>query len=167
MTVRGGVAPLVVLATLLSAAPSAGAAGPSRHVADRYAKRTYIVQAGARRTFSLTGPRATVRASDGSTITAFGMVLADSGDGTGQAVLLFRGAHFLGWASTFDALHLSVGHQGNAITVRYGVYRGNDPFCCPSSFKTVRYRWNGRRIVASADPPLTYGRRGDRLHLRR
>jgi hypothetical protein len=125
------------------------------------------VQSGRQRRFTLVGPRATVRATDGSTITAFGLVLADSGDGTGQAVLLFRGTHFLGWASSRDTLHLSVGHRGDSITVRYGAYRGSDPFCCPSSFRTIRYRWNGKRIVASGDPPLVYGRRGDRLHLRR
>jgi hypothetical protein len=156
----------LALPACLLAAPSAGANGPSRATAQRYAHRTYIVQTGKRRSFSLAGPRATVRAGDGSTITAFGMVLSDSGDGTGQAVLLFRGARFLGWAAGRDTLHLSVGHRGDAITVRYGAYRGNDPFCCPSSFKTVRYRWNGKRIVAGGDPPLVYGRRGDRLHLR-
>ena len=49
--------------------------------------------------------------------------------------------------------------------MRYGVYKGNDPFCCASSYRTVRYRWNGARIVADGQPPLTYGRRLDRLHL--
>ena len=148
-------------------ATPAAARGPSRAVAQSYAHRTYIVQSGRQRRFTLVGPRATVHARDGSTITAFGLVLADSGDGTGQAVLLFRGTRFLGWASSRDALHLRVGRRDDAITVRYGVYRGSDPFCCPSSFRTIRYRWNGERVVASGDPPLIYGRRGDRLHLRR
>ena len=31
--------------------------------------------------------------------------------------------------------------------------------------KTVRYRWNGSRIVADATPPLVYGHHGHRLHL--
>jgi hypothetical protein len=39
--------------------------------------------------------------------------------------------------------------------------------CCPSSKKTVRYRWKGGRIVADATPPLIYGKRGSRLHLAR
>jgi hypothetical protein len=93
------------------------------------------------------------------------MVLADSGDGTGQAVELFRGRRFLGWASAYDTVHLSVSERGRAIAVRYGVYRGNDPFCCPSATKTVHYRWNGSRIVADKAPPLIYGHRGNRLHL--
>jgi hypothetical protein len=146
-------------------APAASAAGPTRATAARYAARTYVVDAGRHRPFALIGAGQTVRAADGSTITGFGMVLADSGDGTGQAVLLFRGTRFLGWASAFDALHLSVGASGRAIVVTYGVYSGDDPFCCPSSRRAVRYRWTGRRIAASANPPLIYGRRGSRLHL--
>jgi hypothetical protein len=36
---------------------------------------------------------------------------------------------------------------------------------CPHARKTVRYRWNVRRIVADGEPPLAYGERGNRLHL--
>lgn len=148
-------------------APVAFAGGPSRNLAQRYAHRTYVIQGDSNRNFELAGPRIAVRSADGSTLTAFGIVLADSRDGTGQAVLLFRGRRFLGWASAFDTLRLGVIRKGHSIAVNYGVYRGNDPFCCPSSIKTVRYRWNGARIVASARPPLIYGRRGSRLRLRR
>lgn len=117
------------------------------------------------RVFEVAGPGVTVTADDGSPITAFGMVLADSGDGTGQAVLLFRDTKFLGWASDRLALRLAVGRSGNAIAVKYGNYQGDDPFCCPSSKKTVLYRWDGNRVVPDGDPPLSYGRRGDQLHL--
>jgi LppP/LprE lipoprotein len=89
----------------------------------------------------------------------------DSADGTGQIVLLFRGNRFLGWASAYDTVHLGVGRSGSSIAVRYGVFSGNDPFCCPHAIKTVRYRWNGRRIVADGTPPRSYGRKGNRLHL--
>jgi LppP/LprE lipoprotein len=58
-----------------------------------------------------------------------------------------------------------VATSGHSIAVVYGVYKGNDPFCCQSSKKTVRYRWNGSRIVADGTPPLVYGRKGSRLHL--
>jgi hypothetical protein len=146
--------------------PPAASGRASTADAGRYAHRTYVVQSGTdRRTFGVSGPATSVTAADGSTITAFGIVLADSGDGTGQAVLLFRGDEFLGWASDRLALHLSVGGEGQAIAVRYGAYRGDDPFCCPSSFVTVRYTWNGTRIVADGDPPLAYGKQGDRLRL--
>jgi LppP/LprE lipoprotein len=145
---------------------SAAAAGPSHAAAERYAHRTFVVDPHlGKRRFETVGGRVTVHARDGSTITAFAMVIADSGDGSGQAVLLFRNRHFLGWDSAYDTLHLSVAGRGTAVRVRYGVYRGNDPFCCPSAIKTVAYRWNGRRIVANAKPPLIYGRHGSRLHL--
>jgi hypothetical protein len=141
------------------------ASEPSRSVAARYAHRTYIVQAvlGKRR-FKLIGPRAVVSAADRSTITAFAIVL-DSADGTGQAVLLFRNRRFLGWASAFDSLRLSLSRSAEAIVVRYGTFRGTDPFCCPSGVKVVRYRWNGRSVVADGTPPTAYGRRLERLHL--
>jgi hypothetical protein len=139
---------------------------PSAADADRYARRTYVVQTQlGKRVFKVAGPGVTVTADDGSPITAFGMVLADSGDGTGQAVLLFRGAKFLGWASDRLAIRLAVDSSGNAIAVKYGNYQGDDAFCCPSSRKTVLYRWNGSRVVPDSDPPLAYGKRGDQLHL--
>jgi hypothetical protein len=155
---------LALAAAAVAAAPAL-AAGPSRSLAARYAHRTYINQSGlGRRVYHVEGPRYAFTAPDGSTITAFGAVL-DSADGTGEIVLLFRNLHFLGWASAFDAVHLSVGTSGRAIAVTYGVYSGNDPFCCPHAKKTVRYRWNGKRITADGEPPLAYGSRGNRLHL--
>ncbi|HEY7619133.1 MAG TPA: LppP/LprE family lipoprotein [Solirubrobacteraceae bacterium] len=155
---------LAAAAGALAAAPAL-ATGPSRALAQRYAHRTYVNDATlGRRIFHLDTPRYAVRAPDGSTITAFGGVL-NSADGTGEIVLLFRNLRFLGWASAYDAVHLGVGTSGSAIAVTYGVYSGNDPFCCPHARKTVRYRWNGKRIVASGEPPLAYGRRGNRLHL--
>jgi hypothetical protein len=118
-----------------------------------------------KRIFKVSGPAETVTANDGSLISAFSAVLADSGDGTGQTVLLFRGTSFLGWASDRLAVRLTVGRTGNLIAVRYGEFKGNDPLCCPSSTKTVDYSWNGTRIVADGEPPLAFGKRGDQLHL--
>jgi hypothetical protein len=146
--------------------PPAASAPPSRASAERYARRTYVVQPQlGKRVFRVEGPRASVTAADGSLITGYGVVLADSGDGTGQAVLLFRGSKFLGWASAHLAVRLSVRGSGGEIAVKYGEFQGNDPLCCPSSTKTVRYSWNGTRIVPEGDPPLSYGKLGDQLHL--
>lgn len=145
---------------------SAASSGPSRSLAQSYAHRTYINDPTlGRRHFALAGGGKFAHASDGSTIAAFGIVLADSGDGTGQAVLVFHNGRFLGWASAFDTLRLSVSSTGSAIKVRYGVFRGNDPFCCPSSTKTVTYRWIGGKFVADKQPPLVFGHHLSRLHL--
>src|SRR4051812_5495929 len=101
MGMRGAMRLRPVAATLLGSAllialpAGASAAGPSRAVAQSYAHRSYVNDPGlGKRRFELIGPKAIARGSDGSTITAFGTVLADSGDGSGQAVLLFRGARF-------------------------------------------------------------------------
>jgi LppP/LprE lipoprotein len=146
--------------------PPAASAPPSRASAELYARRTYVVQPQlGKRVFRVEGPRASVTAADGSLITGYGAVLADSGDGTGQAVLLFRGPRFLGWATAHLAVRLSVHVSGGDIAVRYGDFQGNDPLCCPSSTKTVRYSWNGARVVADGDPPHAYGKLGDQLHL--
>ena len=159
---------LVTAAAAIAAVPClASAAVPSRAKAKAYAHRTYIAQFGHHRRFALAGPRHTVRAKDGSRISAWAIILADSGDGTGQAVELFRGKHFLGWASAYDTVRLAVSRHRRSIAVRYGVFRGNDPFCCPSGRKTVLYHWNGSRIVANAAPPKIYGHHGNRLHLAR
>lgn len=138
----------------------------TRAVAEQYARRTYVVQPQlGRRVFKVEGPAATVTAADGSRVTAYGAVLADSGDGTGQAVLFFRGSKFLGWATNHLAIRLEVHAAGSDVAVGYGDFQGSDPLCCPSSTKTVRYSWNGTRVVADGDPPLAYGKLGDQLHL--
>jgi hypothetical protein len=57
------------------------------------------------------------------------------------------------------------------IVVRYGVYRGNDPFCCPLSLKRIVYRWNGgasspaeRRRSAAGDAASAYISRRPERH---
>jgi hypothetical protein len=145
---------------------SQAAQPPSTEQAQQYAQRTYVVQPSlGKRVFKVASPRLSTTASDGSLISAYDIVLADSGDGTGQAVLLFRGQRFLGWASDRLALRLSSSTSGDAIAVNYGDFQGNDPLCCPSAHKIVRYSWGGSRVVADGDPPRSYGRQGDQLHL--
>jgi hypothetical protein len=159
---------LATIATLaLTLVPGASATvGPSRTVAQGYAHRTFVNDPDlGHRDFKLAGPGRFATASDGSSLAAFGIVLADSGDGSGQAVLLFRNGRFLGWASAYESVSLAVSSTGDAIKVRYGNYKRSDPQCCPSSFKSVVYRWTGGRIVASGNPPLDFGAPGLRLHL--
>jgi hypothetical protein len=147
--------------------PVARAGTPTRSTAARYARRTFIVQPAGlgKRRFKLNGARSTVSVADGSTLSAFPIVLRDSGDGTGQDVLLFHNRRFVGWASRTNMLKLSVSLAGDAIAVNYGNFQGSDAVCCPSSIKTVNYRWQGGRLVADGTPPTVYGRRLERLHL--
>jgi hypothetical protein len=167
MAVRGAVVAALLAAALLAVGVPAPALarGVTLESADRWAARTFVNDQSGRVTFQALHRRV-ITAADGSTITAVAAVRRQSADGTGQIVLFFRGRRFLGWDSAFESLRLRV-IAARQIVIRYGVYRGNDPFCCPSAFKRITYRWNGRRIVASGTPPLSYGRRGQRLHLAR
>jgi len=164
--------------TLLSlglgiAAPALGqqlatAAGPSRATALLDAQRTYIVVDGVGHVPFKLGPQKSVSAKDGSTITAY-VITNDYGgtaDSAHAAVLLFRDATFLGWASSRAASFVTLEpSSGNAIRVRYPIWKGNDPTCCPSGSALISYSWNGSRIVANGDPPLIYGEPGFLLHL--
>jgi hypothetical protein len=167
VAVRGLLAAALLAAALLAGwAPTrALARGVTLQSADRWAARTFVNDPSGRVTFEALH-RHVITAGDGSTITAVAAVRRQSADGTGQIVLFFRGGRFLGWDSAFESLRLRL-TAARHIVVRYGVYRGNDPFCCPSGVRRITYRWNGRRIVASGTPPLSYGRRGQRLHLAR
>jgi hypothetical protein len=131
-----------------------------------FAGRTYVESGKEHRHFFLWQPNSWGFVEpDQSTITAFTAGLA-SADGTGDIVLLFHNNSFVGWAGNRMAVNIAeikVGHR--SILVRYAVYRGRDPICCPSGFKTISYRWNGAKIVASAQQPRAWGKVGLRLHL--
>jgi hypothetical protein len=171
----GGLVALVLAIVLLVEAPAVPASSgggsakvlrPSRLKAHRFAHRSFVRQKHfGKRHFKLLGSSKSVTAADGSRVTAFPIILADSGDGTGQAVLLFHNKHFVGWSSGRLTIRLALGAVGRKIVVRYGVFRGNDPLCCPSSTKRVKYRWNGSRIVSSGTAPLAYGHKLSRLRL--
>ena len=148
-----------------SATRSAPTGEPSRALAEQYARRTYIEDpALGRRTFTVVGQGASVRTTDGSRISAFPIVIADS-DGTGMAALLFRGTEFIGWASAFSAGGVGVSESGDAILATYSEYVEGDANCCPSGSKPVLYRYTSGRIVADGEPPLSFGQRGSRLRL--
>lgn len=133
------------------------AEGPSATVARRYAARTYrVVPSVGKIHFSLTEHRSSVLAADGSTITAFAIFSSVNGLAVNStwAVMFFRNSKFLGWASSHDTRFLSLEPPTvDAIRVQYSVYEPSDPTCCPSSRKTISYRWNGARIVADGNPP--------------
>lgn len=142
--------------------------GPSRSTAQSYAHRTFAHQEFAGKLhFMLNGPSHSVTANDGSRLTAFPIVVENTGDGAGQAVLLFHNGDFVRWASRRIAVKLGVGgRRGRRILVKYAVYRGRDAICCPSGgLKRVTYRWNGSRIVPSGRAPKAWGRKQARLHL--
>jgi hypothetical protein len=171
----GGVAAATLL--LLSAVPASADidAAKLRGLARGFAERTFVYQPNLgvhghgrhKRRFALRGQLPyTVKASDGSLVTAFQATLSSSVDGSGDIVLLFHEEQFLGWASRFMAVNLGLGRRGNAILVRYAVYRPRDAFCCPSGRRAVAYRWENSRIIRSGDAPRhVFGEHPARLHM--
>jgi hypothetical protein len=169
-------AAVIVLALAMIAVPASAGAEVDfvrlREKASRFAERTYInapTYGSHRRThkrrFHLFEQLSyKVKATDGSLLSGFQATLA-SADGTGDIVLLFDEERFVGWASNRLAANLTLARRGNAILVRYAVYRHRDAICCPSGFKAITYKWNGSKIVRGGMPPPAYGEFGPRLHL--
>ena len=142
--------------------------GPTPNIALSYAKRTFIVVSGLGNVQFRLGAQKSVTAKDGSMITAFSITNDPGGmaDSFSAAVMLFRNGVFLGWASSRTEMYLTLeAPSGNAIRVRYPIWKAADHTCCPSGHELVSYTWNGTRIVASAQPPLIYGKSGALLHL--
>jgi hypothetical protein len=143
-----------------------------RQKASRYAEATYInVRSFGkhhrlhRRHFHLFEQDSfTIKADDESLLTAYQATLA-SADGTGDIVLLFDEEAFVGWASNRLAANSAPARRGDAILVRYAIYRHRDAICCPSGFKTISYRWNGSRVLHHSEPPRAFGEVGPLLHM--
>jgi hypothetical protein len=169
-----GVLSLIVVSVALGVVgaavgrPIATSPGPSRSTALTYAKRTYIVVARVGNVKFYLGTEKSVTAKDGSTITAFSITndYRGTADSASSAVMVFRGGSFVGWASSRTEMSLTLEpSSGNAIRVLYPIWKAADHSCCPSGRELVSYTWNGTRIVASAQPPLIYGKQGALLHL--
>ena len=142
--------------------------GPAPSTALEYAKRSYIVVPGLGKVPFRLGTERSVTAKDGSTITAFAITSDPGGtaDSFHSAVIVFRDAKFLGWASSRDEMFLTLEpSSGNAIRVLYPVWKKGDATCCPSSRELISYSWDGSRIVAGGQPPLIYGLPGNLLRL--
>jgi hypothetical protein len=161
----------------LGVLPASGAEVASsslRAKASVLAERTYINAHSYgkhhrihRRHFHLFGqPSFTVKADDGSLFTGFSATLA-SADGTGDIVLLFDEERFVGWASNRMTANLGLARRGNALLVRYAVYRNRDAICCPSGVRSIAYRWDGSRVVHHGTPPTSFGETNPLLHIER
>ena len=136
--------------------PAAASVEPSHSTALEYASRTYIiVRQGGKQRFQLIDQRQTVKAADGSTITAFPIENDFGGmaDSVSWTVMFFRNGKFLGWSGSRAAGSGTVLDRlfGDAIRVAYP--KPNQPTCCQSAEVWVSYTWNGARIVASAQQP--------------
>lgn len=86
-------------------------------------------------------PRATLRVLVG---TATG-----SADGHNQRAFFFVRRRYIGTDSAEPSANLAyVSQTRTTVRLSYGVYGPGSAQCCPSSHRTVRFHWNGRRLVA-------------------
>jgi LppP/LprE lipoprotein len=83
---------------------------------------------------------------------------AKSADGYNKRAFFFYRGRYLGTDSSAPSAQISeLWSDDRTIALLYVLYRGSDPLCCPTGGgKIVRFRWNGRRLVAlDRIPPLS------------
>jgi hypothetical protein len=72
----------------------------------------------------------------------------DSGDGYAKRAFFFVGGRYIGTDTSDDSANVRVeGQTDDTVTLAYAIYGPNDALCCPARTETVRYRWNGSRLV--------------------
>jgi hypothetical protein len=76
-------------------------------------------------------------------------------DGNDQRAFFFAGSEYLG-TDTSDrsgSIHVEFAND-TTLALSYALFAPDDPLCCPSSRKTVRYRWDGQQLnPLDAIPP--------------
>lgn len=127
---------LVVVAAFGLAVATAEAASPRQAAVALVRSKGYSPD--STRTYK---PRATLRVL---VATATGSV-----DGHNQRAFFFVGRRYLGTDALYPHASLAyVGQTSTTVRLRYGVYGKGSGQCCPTSHRTVRFHWNGRRLVA-------------------
>lgn len=85
---------------------------------------------------------------------------ADSGDGYAKRAFFFVGGRYIGTDTSDDSAQIrEEGASGSSVTLAYALYGKGDALCCPGGTATVRYQWNGSRLVP-LDPIPPRSRRG-------
>ena len=83
-----------------------------------------------------------------------------SGDGYAKRAFFFVGGRYIGTDTSDDSAGIRVESQSDTqITLGYALYGPSDPLCCPGSAASVRYLWNGSRLVP-LDPIPSASKRG-------
>jgi hypothetical protein len=88
-----------------------------------------------------------------------------AGDGRDQHIWFFFRGRFVG-TDTRDSSKEIIGiwRDDQAMAFMYVLYRSGDPNCCPTGGgKIVRFRWNGKRVVALDRLPPSLSRTGVKL----
>jgi serine/threonine protein kinase len=75
--------------------------------------------------------------------------LTGSADGYNNWAFFFAGNVYIGHDASTPSMQLEVqGRTATTITLAYQIYGPSDPTCCPTGgTQTVRFRWNGSKLV--------------------
>jgi hypothetical protein len=84
------------------------------------------------------------------------------GDGHDQRIWFFRDSHFVGHDDKQSSGEIIGSWRNlNTLAFLYVLYRPTDAMCCPSGGAvSVRYRWNGKKIVRLDPLPRRTASRG-------
>ncbi len=75
-------------------------------------------------------------------------VRKDSGDGYARRAFFFVGRRYIGTDTSDDSAGIRVdGQSDTTITLAYALYGRGDALCCPGGTGSVRYQWNGSKLV--------------------
>ena len=71
-----------------------------------------------------------------------------SGDGYAKRAFFFVRDRYIGTDTSDLSASMRIASQSDTtIGLTYALYGPRDALCCPHRFATVRYHWNGRRLV--------------------
>jgi hypothetical protein len=71
-----------------------------------------------------------------------------SGDGYAKRAFFFVGGRYIGTDTNDLSASMRIASQSDTtVGLTYALYGPRDALCCPHRFATVRYHWNGTRLV--------------------
>jgi hypothetical protein len=75
-------------------------------------------------------------------------ILKTSGDGKYQHAFFFLNGHYIGTDTAKPSADIAVNNTaGDLVTTTYGIFKPTDALAAPSSYRSVRYEWNGSKLV--------------------
>lgn len=92
----------------------------------------------------------------GKTLYAILGICTGSADGHCQKIFFFLDNQYLGTdtKSPSNEIRSDVAAGTGNIDITYANYKPSDPLCCPTGQPvTIRYHWNGIRLIPSGTPP--------------